>query len=221
MTAAHAVAASDPTLSRASSGYATPSLQTGNVERDAKNRDDSNVEEDTAALDKRLVAGALAVLTSIIRQKPGSEVVQSLEDVFSSRLVWASLSPHNLSGPSASRSESAASVTSFGYDSPAVRLRAWTLLRALFDELPEVLDQHIKTIGTVAVTSVWQERDNAVQRATLDAVLPLLKKHPELWLIGADQGKSASQNNKKDEADSDDDDEDESDDDDDDGSSSE
>lgn len=220
MTAAHAVAASDPTLSRASSGYATPSLQTGNVERDAKNRDDSNVEEDTAALDKRLVAGALAVLTSIIRQKPESEAVQSLEDVFSSRLVWAALSPHNLTGSSPSRSESAAPVTSSGYDSPAVRLRAWTLLRALFDELPEVLDQHIKSIGTVAITSVWQERDNAVQRATLDAVLPLLKKRPELWLIGADQGKSASQDGKKDDADSDDD-EDESDDDDDDASSSE
>ncbi|KAJ1030091.1 hypothetical protein NDA16_001004 [Ustilago loliicola] len=207
MTAAHAVAASDPSMSRTSSGYATPSLQTGNVERDAKNRDDSNVEEDTAALDKRLVAGALAVLTSIIRQQPGSEVVQSLEEMLSSRLVWASLSPHNLAGSSNSRSE----PSSFGYGSPAVRLRAWTLLRALYDTLPEVLDQHIRTIGTVAMSSVWSERDNAVQRSTLDAILPVLKKHPNLWLIGADQSSKDTQKASKDDADSDDDDDDEDD----------
>lgn len=200
MTAAHAVAA-DPSLSRASSGYATPSLQTGNVERDAKNRDGSNVEEDTAALDKRLVAGALASLTSIIRQQPGSEVITSLEEMLSSRLVWASLSPLNLAGSSGSRSE----PSSFGYDSPAVRLRAWTLLRSLYDTLPDVLDQHIQTIGTVAMSSVWAERDNAVQRSTLDAILPVLKKHPNLWLIGAHQGKKDTQEAGKYDADSDDD----------------
>ncbi|CDS00622.1 hypothetical protein, partial [Sporisorium scitamineum] len=96
MTSAHAVASADPTMSRTSSGYATPSLQAGGVKRDAKNRDESNVEEDTAALDKRLVAGALAVLNSTIRQQPTPDVLESLQDVLASRLVWASLSPHNL-----------------------------------------------------------------------------------------------------------------------------
>ncbi len=131
MTAAHAVASGDPALSRTSSGYATPSLQTGNVDRDAKNRDDSNVEEDTAALDKRLVAGALAVLTSVIRQSSSEEVAQGLQDVLSSRLVWAALSSHNLASSTSARKDASSAVTSFGFDSPAVRLRAWTLLRAL------------------------------------------------------------------------------------------
>ena len=222
MTAAHAVAASDPSMSRTSSGYATPSLQTGNVERDAKNRDENNVEEDTAALDKRLVAGALSVLNSIIRQQPGSEVIQSLQDVLSSRLVWASLSPHNLAGSASATRSAVAPVTSFGCDSPAVRMRAWTLLRTLHDVAPDVLDQHISTIGTVAMTSVWAERDNAVQRSTLDAILPLLKKRPELWLIGASQRGEAAQKEKKEDADSDDEhDDDESDEDDDDDDSSE
>ncbi|CDU23237.1 related to RKR1-RING domain E3 ubiquitin ligase [Sporisorium scitamineum] len=196
MTSAHAVASADPTMSRTSSGYATPSLQAGGVKRDAKNRDESNVEEDTAALDKRLVAGALAVLNSTIRQQPTPDVLESLQDVLASRLVWASLSPHNLAASSTARSETAAAATSFGFDSPAVRLRAWTLLRSLLDVAPAILDQHIDTIGPVAMTSVWSERDNAVQRSTLDAILPLLKKHPELWLMGANKSDDAAPNEK-------------------------
>ncbi len=138
----------------------------------------------------------------------------SLEEMLSSRLVWASLSPHNLSAASKARSDTAAAkVSSFGFDSPAVRLRAWTLLRCLFDTAPETLDQHIQTIGTVAMSSMWTERDNAVQRSTLDAILPLLRKRSELWLIGSDQGQTAAQKEKKREANSsdeeDDDDEDE------------
>ncbi|SNX81944.1 related to RKR1 - RING domain E3 ubiquitin ligase [Melanopsichium pennsylvanicum] len=209
MTAAHAVASGDSSLSRTSSGFATPSLPTGNVERDAKNRDDSNVEEDTAALDKRLVAGALAVLTSTLHHQPGSEVIQKLEDMLSSRLVWASLSPHNLTGSLGTRSSSSAAVTSFGYDSPAVRMRAWTLLSCLQNIVPEVLDKHISTIGPVAMTSIWSERDNAVQRSTLDAILPLLKKRPELWLVDAILGSDTTQNERKEDADSDNDDEEE------------
>ncbi|GAC73853.1 predicted E3 ubiquitin ligase [Moesziomyces antarcticus T-34] len=214
MTAAHAVAASDPSMSRTSSGQATPQLGAG-VERDAKNRDDSNVEEDTAALDKRLVAGALAVLTAIIRQKPGQDVVDALDDVLSSRLVWASLSPQNLASSAASRSGPQARVTSFGFDSPAVRLRAWTLLRALFDSVPDTVDKHLQTIGPVALTSVWQERDNAVQRTMLEAALPLLKKRPELWLLGtasAARSGGSPQNPHKEDSESDEDDSDEDDD---------
>ncbi|GAK62043.1 uncharacterized protein PAN0_001c0240 [Moesziomyces antarcticus] len=216
MTAAHAVAASDPSMSRTSSGQATPQLGAG-VERDAKNRDDSNVEEDTAALDKRLVAGALAVLTAIVRQKPGQDVIEALDDVLSSRLVWASLSPQNLASSAASRSEAQPQVTSFGFDSPAVRLRAWTLLRALFDSIPDTVDKHLQTIGPVALTSIWQERDNAVQRTMLEAALPLLKKRPELWLIGtagaAQKGGSPQNSNPhKEESESDEDDSDEDDD---------
>ncbi|KIS72195.1 ubiquitin-protein ligase RKR1 [Mycosarcoma maydis] len=204
MTSAHAVASGDPSLSRNSSGYATPSLQVGGIERDAKNRDESNVEEDTPALDKRLVAGALSVLSSILRQKSDAEFEQSLQDIFSSRLVWASLSPHNLAASSAPRSETATAITSFGFDSPSVRLRAWTLLRTLFEVTPNVLEQHINTIGMVAMSSVWFERDNAVQRSTLDAILPLLKKHPELWLIG----EKSNERGKRSKADSSDDDDD-------------
>ncbi|TKY90838.1 hypothetical protein EX895_000836 [Sporisorium graminicola] len=204
MTSAHAVASSDPAMSRTSSGYATPSLNAGGVERDAKNRDDSNVEEDTAALDKRLVAGALAVLISIIRQQPSSEVTESLQDVLSSRLVWASLSPHNLASSSTARPEKAV-VTSFGFDSPAVRSRAWTLLRSLLDVASNIVDQHVNIIGPVAMTSVWSERDNAVQRITLDAILPLLKKRPQLWLMGANQFNSAALKEKTGNADSSDD----------------
>ncbi|CBQ68025.1 conserved hypothetical protein [Sporisorium reilianum SRZ2] len=217
MTSAHAVASGDPAMSRTSSGYATPSLNTSGVERDAKNRDESNVEEDTAALDKRLVAGALAVLTSIIRQQPASEVLESLQDMLSSRLVWASLSPHNLAASSTSRKETTAAVSSFGFDSPAVRLRAWTLLRSLLDVAPDILDQHIRTIGPVAMTSVWSERDNAIQRSTLDAILPLLKKRPDLWLMGANNTNSSAaskaKNGKADSSGDEDEDEDDSDDD--------
>ncbi|KAJ9476548.1 E3 ubiquitin-protein ligase listerin [Pseudozyma hubeiensis] len=221
LTSAHAVASADPTLSRASSGYATPSLQPSGVERDAKNRDEINVEEDTAALDKRLVAGALAVLSSVIRQKPDPAVMESLRDIFSSRLVWASLSPHNLAASSSTtRTEVAAPVTSFGFDSPAVRLRAWTLLRTIFDMAPDLLDQHINTIGAVAMSSVWSERDHAVQRSTLDAILPLLRKRPELWLIGSDQdasqkGKGSHADDSDDEHDDDEDTDDDEEDDDD------
>lgn len=39
-------------------------------ERDAKNRDDTNVEEDAAAVEKRLAAGALGVLQQIICESP-------------------------------------------------------------------------------------------------------------------------------------------------------
>ncbi|EPQ26430.1 uncharacterized protein PFL1_06078 [Pseudozyma flocculosa PF-1] len=187
LTSAHASGLTGDTPSAAASGVSTPALA-GSRDRDAKNRDDTNVEEDTAALDKRLVAGALSVLSFIVQQHPSPKPIEALEPLLSSKLLWSSMSPANLFAGHGSV------ASSFGFDAPVVRARAWHLLRDLHAAMPEVLDRHVEVYGTVAMSAAWQERDTAVQRAMLDALLPVLKARPSLWMVGQGQQPAPARN---------------------------
>ncbi|KAN0061932.1 hypothetical protein ACQY0O_005927 [Thecaphora frezii] len=217
LTAAHASNAARDAPSASASGVNTPVAATSR-ERDAKNRDDANVEEDAAALDKRLVAGALSVLSFIIRHHPQPKPCEALEPLLSSKLLWSSLSPANLfAGSNASGKSQNGATSSFGFDAPVVRIRAWTLLRDLHVAMPEVLDHQIGIYGTVAISAAWQERDVAVQRSMLDAILPILKARPSIWLIGSVPPQSCPKDRDDEDEDDDSDEEDEEEDDDEDG----
>ena len=214
MTAAHAggqMIGSTP-ASASASGTTTPVTNPlTRSDRDAKNRDDTNVEEDSDALDKRLVAGALSVLSYLVTNHPSPKPTELLEPLLSSKLVWSAFSSMDLMRRAGKIREK--QTTSFGFDAPAVRMRAWGLLRSLHTSIPDCLDVNVNTIATVAMSAAWQERDLAVQKAMLDALLPVLKQRPTMWLASEPTGNRAQADH--DEDDGDDEEEDDHDEDDD------
>ncbi|CAO1621228.1 unnamed protein product [Parajaminaea phylloscopi] len=138
--------------------------------RDAKNRDEANVEEDPRAVDARLAAGALGVLTSILTSKREADVCEEIVNLLHSPSLWSALS-----------SRAIPSEPSFGVDYPIVRARAWELIDALLSGHDSLLKQIVHLVGPLALQAAWKEPDFAVQSKMLDALLPLLSKHPDTW----------------------------------------
>ncbi|WFC97537.1 hypothetical protein MYAM1_000251 [Malassezia yamatoensis] len=143
---------------------------TPSKERDAKNRDDVNVDESADELDDRLVAGALGVMAMyVLRCKDASP--EQLVPFVESSIMWTSLESKETD------------QRCFGKDSPLVRRRAWCLLGSFDRRFPGLVEEHLSTIITHAFRGAWSERDVSVLPEIFPALLPLLKRKPNAWTI--------------------------------------
>ena len=133
------------------------------IDNDTKTRGDGNADESPEALDHRLVAGALGVLSWLI----SSGYTQGLEEFLESSSVWSAL-----------RSTGDGS----GVDNPQARAQAWTLLAKASTAVPDVVEAHIGTIIPAAFAGAWAESDALVLRNMLPSFLPILKNHRDSWL---------------------------------------
>lgn len=165
----------DPQLSRGNS-YA-PGIDGG---RDAKNRDDTNVEEDSKATNARLAAAALGALTWVLTTYKAADECEELVNLLHSDALWTALyaTPHSQSETS--------QVQSFGVDYPVTRSRAWVLLSTVTSLHAQLLGQILHIVAPIALEAAWEERDQSVVRNMLDALLPMLSKHNEAWSIKTD-----------------------------------
>jgi hypothetical protein len=165
----------DPQLSRGNS-YA-PGVDGA---RDAKNRDDTNVEEDSKATNARLAAAALGALTWVLTTYKAADECEELVNLLHSDALWTALyaTPH-------SQSE-ASPVQSFGVDYPVTRSRAWVLLSTVTSQHPQLLGQILHIVAPIALEAAWEERGQSVVRNMLDALLPMLSRHNEAWSIRSD-----------------------------------
>ncbi|KAI3614756.1 hypothetical protein CBS9595_004027 [Malassezia furfur] len=173
--------------------HSTASLQsavpTGDAgkERDAKNRDESNVDESADELDARLVAGALGALASLVARAPQLDD-DDLESFAESSTLWSALESAGTDAPL------------LGRDAPVVRQRAWAFLAALTARAPHLVDAHLATIRTHAFRGAWAERDVAVLCDLLGALLPVLKRFPRAWTAQEDESDAEDDDEDEDDA---------------------
>lgn len=172
-----------PVLARATS-FAADST------RDAKNRDEANVEEDSHAVDARLAAGALGALGWIFSTYSDVQECEELVNLLHAAPLWTAFgSSRDTPSPA------------FGVDYPITRLRAWELLGVLTQKHAPLLEQTLHVIAPTALASAWDESDSTVQMKMLESLLPVLSKHKEAWALSTD-----AQDEESDDSDSDGDD---------------
>ncbi|KAK0546960.1 hypothetical protein OC846_004159 [Tilletia horrida] len=191
--------------------------------RDAKNRDDT-VEEDVAATDRRLAAGALGSLAWIVASHPapmlGDETdvegssQQLLLRLLSSPSLWSNLAPIQFdAGGASDEDQHQAALPLLGLASPPTRQRAWDLLKALVQADTELVKQHVLSIvAPIALVSAWEEKDQLVQKNMLVTLLPLLRALPETWIsadhaLGGGEGRDEDDQDEEEEEDDDEDEE--------------
>ncbi|KAE8204435.1 hypothetical protein A4X06_0g1527 [Tilletia controversa] len=171
--------------------------------RDAKNRDDT-VEEDVAATDRRLAAGALGNLAWIVSSHPAPLPAEQLERLVGSPSLWSTLAPINFDTGGAEEEQ----LPFLGLASPPTRQRAWDLLKVLVSADLELVKAHILSIAApIALVSAWEEREQLVQKNMLVSFLPLLRALPETWSV-ADAALGGDEDGEDDEDEDQDDDED-------------
>ena len=149
----------------------TASLQTTSdaTEVDAKSRDDTHVDESADELNGRLVAGGLGVLNWIVSTCDGLDP-ECLSEFVESPALWAALQPQQMLSGAALSTEP-----------PIARQRAWILLGHLNRRYPALIDEHMDVIAPVALNAAWTERDANVIADMLGALLPLLRRRPDMW----------------------------------------
>ncbi|PWN31235.1 uncharacterized protein FA14DRAFT_193136 [Meira miltonrushii] len=179
----------DENESSQKSGTSTP-LSTAT--RDAKNRDDVNVEEDSEATDARFVVGALGALGWLIQAKPSSEYLEQLLPILTSFTTWTALSPHKYDS------------RSLGALSPSVRVAAWNLVRILVISWPQGSEKCASILGPQALSSAFSEQDALVAQNMREALIRLLQALPGIWKMS----KEDENDGEEDEDDSDEEDED-------------
>ncbi|PKI82804.1 hypothetical protein MVES_003227 [Malassezia vespertilionis] len=143
----------------------------GSRELDAKNRDDANVDESAEELDRRLVAGALGLLQALVSHAPSLGDV-SIDTFIESDTLWSTLQAHPMFD-----------TPSLGMEAPIVRQRAWQFLAILDKRVPAMVDAHLGTIAQHAMAGAWAEMDVLVVADMLSALLPLLRRRPEMWTM--------------------------------------
>ncbi|MCO5599804.1 hypothetical protein L7F22_053911 [Adiantum nelumboides] len=191
----------DENESSQKSGTSTPLSTTT---RDAKNRDDVNVEEDSEATDARFVVGALGALGWLIQAKPSTEYLEQLLPILTSSTTWTALSLQKYGS------------RSLGALSPSVRVAAWNLVRILVTSWPEGSEKCASILGPQALSSAFSEQDALVAQNMREALIRLLQALPGIWKMSKEDENDAEE----DEDDSDEEDaEDEEDDDGEDGKS--
>lgn len=153
------------------SGTGTPIGST----RDAKNRDEINVEEDLEATDARLVYGALGALAWLVNTAKESGLRNFLIPVLTSPTLWSSLS------------QKASSGRSLGTLSPNVRVAGWLLLGEIVKEWPEVLDACLNDVGTQALSSAFLETDTLAATSMYDSLIKLVRARPDVWLFSDEE----------------------------------
>ncbi|CAO1626845.1 unnamed protein product [Jaminaea pallidilutea] len=144
----------------------------GDAARDAKNRDEANVEEDPKAIDARLAAGALGSLTWALKTHSAAAECEEVVNLLHSSALWTALYAQD---------HGEDSQPSFGTDYPVVRSRAWDLVELLSSKHTALVGQILESLAPNALTAAWEERDVTVQRHMLDALLPLLTQHKDAW----------------------------------------
>jgi hypothetical protein len=164
-----------------------------NISRDAKNRDDVNIEEDTEGTDARLVYGALGALGWLISTQAYPTSTSIYEPLFTSPTLWTSLSR-----------QSSSDHRSLGSLSPIVRNAAWQLVRTLVVGWKDLLDKSLPAFGFTALQSAFEDNDVGVTAHMRDGLVLLVKARPDLW-------KSKEDQSEEDDDESDDDDEDDDD----------
>lgn len=154
----------------------TASLQTTSdaTEVDAKSRDDTHVDESADELNGRLVAGGLGVLNWIVSTCDGLDP-ECLSEFVESPALWAALQPQQMLSGAALSTEP-----------PIARQRAWILLGHLNRRYPALIDEHMDVIAPVALNAAWTERDANVIADMLGALLPLLRRRPDMWNVADD-----------------------------------
>ncbi|KAE8225708.1 hypothetical protein CF319_g1581 [Tilletia indica] len=171
--------------------------------RDAKNRDDT-VEEDVAATDRRLAAGALGNLAWIISSHPAPLPAEQLERLIASPSLWSTLAPTSFDTGGAEEEQ----LPFLGLASPPTRQRAWDLLKVLVTSDLELVKTHtLAIVAPIALVSAWEERDQLVLKNMLVSLLPLLRALPETWRV-ADSALGGDEEGDEDDEDEDEDDED-------------
>lgn len=165
--------------------------------RDAKNRDDVNVEEDAEGTDGRLVSGALGGLAWLVHAQSQSGVLDEVIPILTSSTVWTALSPH------------ASESRSLGVLSPSVRVAAWNLVRNLVTDWPQGLDKCLHVMGPHAVTAAFEESDVLVAQNMRESLVRLLRARPDTWKMAIDDANEDEDDEEEDEEDANEDDEEE------------
>lgn len=186
----------------ASLAQLTPSLQITpaskeGAEFDAKSRDDTNVDENVEEMNGRLVAGALGLLQWMV-ESSSSITAEDLAPLVSSPQLWTALM---------SKEAAADGRTVLGSGSPVARQRAWAWLGCLNRIHPALVDEHLPRIARVAFTSAWSEKLDNVVASMLGALLPLLQRRPDAWILASSHADAASDDDDSDTQESEDDDE--------------
>lgn len=166
----------DETESSQRSGTSTP---LSNSIRDAKNRDDVNVEEDSEATDARFVVGAIGALGWLIQAKPSTEYLEQLLPILTSFTTWTALSPQRYSS------------RSLGTLSPSVRVAAWNLVRILVLSWPEGSEKCASILGPQALSSAFSEQDALVAQNMREALIRLLQTLPGTWKMSIEHENDA------------------------------
>ncbi|PWN44482.1 hypothetical protein IE81DRAFT_345709 [Ceraceosorus guamensis] len=178
--------------------------------RDAKARDDANVEEDIRATDGRLAAGAAGALAWVVSSHPAPLPMEQFEELLTSAEMWSLLTPPDIvklesPAPPAPAPEAVKAkrnkkrppsppppppLPPIGSETPLARARAWSLVSSLVNSgTPALLDAALPVFAPLAMPAFWAERDATCARAAIDALLPLLKLKPETWeLAGVEEG---------------------------------
>ncbi|UZJ54711.1 hypothetical protein CBS101457_004031 [Exobasidium rhododendri] len=170
--------------------------------RDAKNRDDVNVEEDAEGTDARLVYGALGALSWLIASRPPSPgLTEQFEPLMTSHTLWTSLSRH--SDPE---------QRCLGSLSPIVRSASWHLVYTLTTAWKELLDKCLPILGFIALKSAFDEVDGGVANQMREGLVTLVRTRPEVWRANpkdGDEDDDQKEDDHDDDEDDDDDDEEE------------
>ncbi|CEH17942.1 Predicted E3 ubiquitin ligase [Ceraceosorus bombacis] len=157
--------------------------------RDAKARDDANVEEDIRATDGRLAAGAAGALAWVVSSHPAPLPMEQFEELLTSAEMWSLLTPPDivkleLPAPPVPAPEAVKAKRSkkrppspppppplppIGSETPLARARAWSLVSSLVSSgTPALLDAALPVFAPLAMPAFWAERD-----ATDPANVPL------------------------------------------------
>jgi hypothetical protein len=149
------------------------------IARDAKNRDDAQVEEDAEGTDGRLVAGALGSLTWLINSQIPEEERDRILPMLSEPILWSALSM-----------DAGSEDRSLGHLSPFVRISGWGLLRSLVASWPHAIETFAHIVAPTALFSAFQERDLLVSQSMREGLIRLLRLRPDLWILAADEDRN-------------------------------
>ena len=138
--------------------------------RDAKNRDDVNVEEDVEGTDARLVYGALGALGWLMSTQPQPAPMDRYEPLMTSPTLWTSLS-----------AKTHPQQRCLGCLSPIVRKAAWQLVCTLAVSWSQLLDKALTSFAHIALQSAFEETDVGVANHMREGLVTLVRSRPEVW----------------------------------------
>lgn len=173
-------------------GNSTPT----SIGRDAKNRDEMNLEEGREDTDGRLKSGSLGCLNWILSTLSNASSTSS-----SSNLLTENLSDL-LRNPKIYSSLINLEETSIS----SLRSKTYQLLNTLnSSQISESLfkEEILEIISPEVSLSLWQEKDLGVIRNGIDSLLPIFRKYPSIWESQVNSNKSEDNDDEDDDDDED------------------